>query len=97
MNNIVNNFLLAEDRFKPGIHLRLPVFTYSASGPFTKNRERIHNKCFQHDMTHGDFKGFPRTAALINYYVIKHLILLGIQNMMDINVDFLQTYYANFL
>ena len=34
---------------------------------------------------------------VINYYVIKHLILLGIQNTMDINVDFLQTYYINFL
>ena len=96
MNNIVNNFLLVEDRFKPGIHLSLLVFTYGASGPFTKNRERIHNKCFQHDMTHGDFKSFPIRAALINYYVMKHLMLLRIQNKMDINVDCLQTYYTSF-
>ena len=30
MNEIVNNFLLAGDRFMPEMHLRQPVFTYSA-------------------------------------------------------------------
>ena len=25
----------------PGVHLRQPGFTYSACGPFTKNKERI--------------------------------------------------------
>ena len=33
---------------------------------------------------------------LIKYYVIKHLILLEIQNMMDINVNFHQ-WFINFL
>ena len=41
MNKIESNFLLSEDRFMPGIHLRQPGFTCSASGQFTKNRERI--------------------------------------------------------
>ena len=39
MNEIVNRFLLAGDKFVPGIHLKQPGFTYSASGPFTKTKE----------------------------------------------------------
>ena len=41
MNKIVNTFLLAGDKFMPEMHLRQPGFTYSACGPFTKNKERI--------------------------------------------------------
>ena len=35
MNNVINKFLLAGDKFMPEIHLRQPQFTYSACGPFT--------------------------------------------------------------
>ena len=41
MNEIVNKFLLAGDKFMPEIHLKQPGFTYNACGPFTKNKERI--------------------------------------------------------
>ena len=41
MNEIVNKFLLAGDKFMPEMRLRQPGFTYSACGPFTKNKERI--------------------------------------------------------
>ena len=47
MNEILKNFSLAEDKFMPEMHLRQPnvfskwKFTYSACGPFTKNKERI--------------------------------------------------------
>ena len=41
MNEIVDKFLLAVDKFMPEIHLKQPGFTYSACGPFTKNKERI--------------------------------------------------------
>ena len=41
MTEIVNKFLLAGDKFMPEMHLRQPGFTYSACGPFTKNKERI--------------------------------------------------------
>ena len=41
MNKIINKFLLAGDTFMPGMHLRQPGFTYSACGPFTKNKKRI--------------------------------------------------------
>ena len=40
MNQIVNKGLLAGDKFMPGIHLK-PRFTYSACGPFTKNKRRL--------------------------------------------------------
>ena len=40
-NEIINRFLLAGDKCVPEMHLRQPGFTYSACGPFTKNKERI--------------------------------------------------------
>ena len=41
MNNIINKFLLAGDKFMPEMHLIQPQFTYSACGPFTKHKQRI--------------------------------------------------------
>ena len=41
MNEIVNKFLLAGDKFMPEMHLKQRGFTYSACGPFTKNKGGI--------------------------------------------------------
>ena len=41
MNKIVNKFLLVGDKFMPEMDLKQSGFTYSARGPFTKNKERI--------------------------------------------------------
>ena len=41
MNNIINKFLLAGDKFMPEMHLRQPQFIYSACGPFTRHKERF--------------------------------------------------------
>ena len=41
MNNIINKFLLAGDKFMPEMHLSQPQFTYSAFVPFTKHKQRI--------------------------------------------------------
>ena len=41
MNETVNKFLLAGDKFMPEMHLKQPGFTYSACGLFTKNKKRI--------------------------------------------------------
>ena len=44
---MVNKFLLVGDKFMPEMYLKQPTpldksgFTYSACGPFTKNKERI--------------------------------------------------------
>ena len=41
MNEIVNRFLLAGDKSMSELHLKQTGFTYSACGPFTRNKERI--------------------------------------------------------
>ena len=41
MNNVINKFLLAGDKYMPEMHLRQPQFVYSACGPFTRHKERI--------------------------------------------------------
>ena len=41
MNEIVNKYLLAGDKFMPELHLKQPGFTYRACGPFIRNKERI--------------------------------------------------------
>ena len=38
MNEIINKFLLAGDKFMPEMHLRQPRFTYSACGPVIKSK-----------------------------------------------------------
>ena len=79
MNNIINKFLLAGDKFMPEMDLRQTQFTYSSCGPFTKERiqkfkktgdtkyiyrNELDKACFQHDMAYGDFKDLTkRTAA----------------------------------
>ena len=41
MNNVINKFFLAGDKFMPEMHLRQPRFVYSTCGPFTRHKERI--------------------------------------------------------
>ena len=41
MNEIVNMFLLAGNKFMPEMHLKQLGFAYSACGPFTETKERI--------------------------------------------------------
>ena len=43
MNEIVSKLLLAGDKFMPKMHLRQCQcgFTYSACGPFTKNKDGL--------------------------------------------------------
>ena len=38
MNEIVNKYLLAGDRFMPEMHLKQRGFTYIACGPLPKNK-----------------------------------------------------------
>ena len=40
MNEIVNNFLLAGNKFIPEMHLKQSGFTYSACGPFSKKKRK---------------------------------------------------------
>ena len=41
MNEIVNTFLLAGDKFMTEMHFKQPGFNYSVCGPFNRNKERI--------------------------------------------------------
>ena len=41
MNEIDNKFLLAGDKSMPEMHIKQSRFTYSACGPFAKNKEWI--------------------------------------------------------
>ena len=41
MNEIVKKKLLTSDKFMPEMRLKQLGFTYSACGPFTKNKEKI--------------------------------------------------------
>ena len=41
MNEIVNKLLLVGEKFMSEMHLKQPVFTYSACGSFTKIKEKI--------------------------------------------------------
>ena len=54
MNNVINKFLLAGDKFMPEIHLRQPRFTYSACGTFIKHEQRIQkfNKTVEKNYVH---------------------------------------------
>ena len=59
MNEIVNRFLLADNKIMPEIHLKQPGFTYSACEPFTRKfmqtgntnyiyKNELDKTCFQH-------------------------------------------------
>ena len=52
MNEIVNAFLLAGDKFMPEMHLRQSEFTCSAFGAFTKSKERIKKSKETRDSRH---------------------------------------------
>ena len=43
MNEIVDKFILAGDDVMTEMHFRQPGLTYSACGPFTKNKKRMRN------------------------------------------------------
>ena len=83
MNEIINKFLLVGDKCMPEMHLRQPGFSYSACGPFTKNKERIEKfmqsgntdsiyyeldkACFQHDMAYGKSKDLIKEPNQIKF------------------------------
>ena len=111
MNKVVNKFLLAGDKFMPDMHLKQPGLTYSVSGPFTKNKERIQkfketgdvsyiykNELDKACFQHGTAYGDFKDLARRTAFdkEIEHLILLKILNMMDIKEGLL-LWYTNFL
>ena len=103
MNEIINKFLLAGDKFIPEMHLRQPIFTYSACGPFTKNKERMQKYIETVDLRYINItwstkmlKIYLEEQYVMEYYPIKYLILLKIKNVIDINMELLQ-WFIHFL
>ena len=91
MNEIVNKFLLAGDTFMPEMHSKQPAFTFSACGPFTKNKERIQKFKETGDTKYIsknelDKACFQHDMAYGDFSRIQQeeQLLLKIQNLMDI-------------
>ena len=67
MNELVNKFLLAEDKFMSEMHLRQTIYKKQRMQKFKETGEsryiyqnEIDKACFQQDMANGDFKDLNR-------------------------------------
>ena len=69
MNVIVNKFLLAGDKFMPGMHLQQPGFTYSARGPFMKHKE-FKNLCKHEIQTSFTGMNWIRLVSLMMQHIL---------------------------
>ena len=65
MNEIVKKFLLPGDKIMSEMHLKQHRFTYSACGPFNKNKERIQKFKETGDSRYiyGDFKDLAKRTV----------------------------------
>ena len=74
MNEIVNNFLLAGDRFMPEMQKNKEIIKTKNKGRTLKlkkktrdsqyiDQNKIDKACFQHGMAYGDFQDLTRRAA----------------------------------
>ena len=107
MNEIINKFLLAGDKFMPEMYLKQPGYFDSACGPFNKNKERIQKSKETGDKSYIYKNGLDKACFqhdmaygdfkdIARKTEIKHLILLKILNMMDIKEGLL-LWFINFL
>ena len=72
MNNVINKFLLAGDKFMPEMYLRQLQFTYSACGPFTKHKQRIQK--------------FKETGDTNYTYKNEKLVLLMMRHILIVKI-----------
>ena len=93
MNKIANKFLLAGDKFMPEMQLKQLVlldksgFIHRVCGPFTKKKKEFKNlkkQEIQDIYTEMSKINFAFNVICLIKILMKHLILLKIQNMMDI-------------
>ena len=82
MNNVINKFLLAGDKFIPEMHLRQPQFTYSACGAFTKHKQRIQ-KFKETADTNYIYKNELDKACFAHYATYSDSKDLGIRTVAD--------------
>ena len=102
MNEVIEKFVVAKDKLMSEKHLRQPR-SKALQTVEKKVKEAIDSRyiylnkllneldkaCFQHDKLINVLGIFLEEQLLIKYYIIKYLILLKIQNMMDISVELL--------
>ena len=82
MNEIVEKFLLAGDKFMSKMHLRQPGFTYSACRPFIKNKERLQKLketgdsryIYQNELDKACFQ-LDRLMEILNIYLEKQILM----------------------
>ena len=72
MNERVNKFLLAGDKFMPEIHIQQPDLTYSACLPYTKSKERIQK--------------FMQTGIIFTKMILISLVFNMIWLMVNIKI-----------
>ena len=53
-------------------------------------QKKIDKACFQHKNAYGDFKDLPKGTVFDKVLLDKAFNIPKIQNLMDMNVDFLQ-------
>ena len=96
----------------PEMHLKLPGFTYSACGTFTKNKKRIEkfmqtgntnyiykndlDKAFQHYMAYSKFKDLAKRTQSDQVLRNKAFEIAKNRNVMDIKEDYLW-WFTSFL
>ena len=82
MNEIVEKFLLAGDKFMSKMHLRQPGFTYSACRPFIKKKERLQKLketgdsryIYQNELDKACFQ-LDRLMEILNIYLEKQILM----------------------
>ena len=83
----MKEFLLVGDKFMPEMHLRQPGFTYSACGPFIKNKERTQKFKKTGDTSYIYKNELDKACFQYDMAYGYNLKLLVIKNMMDIKED----------
>ena len=84
MNNVVNKFLLAGDKFMPEMHLRQPQFTYSACGTFTKHKQRIQKFKETGDTNYNTKMNLIRRVLLM----MRHILIVKILQKELLQIKF---------
>ena len=75
MNEIINKYFLAEEKFMPEIHLRKPGFTYIAYGPFTKKKKNKYKNLKKHEIQNIFIK---KNRTKLAFSMIWHIVILRI-------------------
>ena len=84
MNEIVNKFLLAGDKFMPEMYLKQPGFTQSACGPFTKKKKEF--KSLKKQETKNIFTKMNQIKLVFNMILLVEV--LKIQQKEQLQIKF---------